>query len=93
MRQLLIDQQTAAVTTEPFYVDGSHLIGIKCTGVSGAEVIDVQVQVGGTYQALLDSTGAAVTITSTNRPFTINASGSYVFVKPVTTNPVTIQAD
>ena len=93
MRTLIIDQRTTAIVTDPFYVDGSKAIGIKCSGVSGAEVIAVKVQVGGGLQNVLDSTGTAVTIDSNNKPFTINASGSYVFDKPVTANPVTIQAD
>lgn len=93
MQQILINKQTAAVTSNPFYLDGSKAVGLKCTGVAGAEVVNLQVQVGDIFQNVLDSTGAAVTFTSTNKPITVTGSGTFQVVKPSTAAAVTIQLD
>ena len=93
MALVLFGKVTAAATSNPFTVDRTQTVGLKCSGVAGAEVINLQVQCGDVFQNVLDSAGSAVTFTSTNKPITINASGVYQLVKPVTASAVTIQAD
>jgi hypothetical protein len=93
MSSILFDKITAAATSVPFTVDGYKSVGLKCSGVAGAEVINLKVQCGDEWQNVLDSAGAAVTFTSTNKPITIEGSGQYQLVKPVTASAVTIQAD
>lgn len=93
MSSILFDKITAAQTSVPFTVDGYKTVGLKCSGVSGSEVINLQVQCGDVWQNVLDSAGAAVTFTSANKPITINGSGQYRLVKPSTASAVTIQAD
>lgn len=93
MALVLFDKITAAATSNPFTVDGYRSIGLKCSGVAGAEVINLQVRCGDSWQNVLDSAGAAVTFTSTNKPITITGSGTYQLVKPSTASAVTIQAD
>mgnify|MGYP003441746635 CR=1 len=93
MGLIIFSKQTAAGTSAPFTVERTQSVGIKCSGVAGAEVINLQTQCGDDWQNVLDSAGAAVTFTSTNKPITITASGQYQLVKPVTAAAVTIQAD
>lgn len=93
MALALFDKQTAAGTSNPFTVDGYRSVGLKCSGVAGSEVVNLKVQCGDDWINVLDSAGSAVTFTSTNTPITVSGSGQYVVVKPLTTNPVTIQAD
>ena len=92
--QLILVNNTAAEVISPTFVnDGRRLIGLKCTGVAGAEVVALEVQVGAAFVPVLDSAGAAVTFTSTNIPINISGSGIYRINKPSTVGAVTIQAN
>ena len=93
MSIVIFNKSTIADTSKPFTVDGYRSVGIKCSGVSGAEVINLQTQCGDDWQAVLDSSGTAVTFTSTNKPITVDGSGQYRLVKPATASAVTIQVD
>ena len=94
MATILLNRVTAATTSNPFTVDGYRGVGVKSSGVSGADVVNLQVLCGDTFQNVLDSAGAAVTFTSTNKPVTINASGTYrVLISTTPTTAITVQAD
>lgn len=90
---ILFNNVTAAETSSEFITDGSKSLGLKCSGVSGSEVVNLQVKCGFAFQNVLDSSGNAVTFTSTNKPITVTGSGIYRVVKPSTASPVTIQLD
>lgn len=94
MGLILFDKVTAASTSNPFTVDGYRQVGVKSSGVSGADVVNLQVLCGDNFQSVLDSAGAAVAFTSTNKPVTIIASGTYrVIISTTPTTAITVQAD
>lgn len=89
---ILIDRQTAAVTSNPFKVSRDSVVGVKATGLSGAEVVTLQTLVGDSFQDVKDSAGATVTMTATSPHIRIEASGTYRVTKGVTAS-TTVQAD
>jgi hypothetical protein len=84
MSLLLIDNQTAATTSNPFKVPPGRTPSLKSAGLTGAEVVTLQCEINGNFSDVLDSTGAVVTMTATKPHITINADGTYRVTKGVT---------
>jgi hypothetical protein len=84
MSLLLIDNQTAAATSNPFKVPPGRTPSLKSVGLTGAEVVTLQCEINGNFSDVLDSTGAVVTMTATKPHITINADGTYRVTKGVT---------
>lgn len=93
MSIVLIDAQTAAVTaSQGFSVPSlGQPVGLKSSGLAGAEIVTIQVEVNGTFIDLVESS-AIVTLTVANPHRTINGSGIYRVTKLSTTGAVTVTA-
>lgn len=93
MSIVLIDAQTAAVTaSQGFSVPSlGQSVGLKSSGLAGAEVVTIQVEVNGTFIDLVESS-AVVTLTVANPHRTINGSGIYRVTKLSTAGAVTVTA-
>jgi len=84
MSLVLIDKQTAAFESFPFKVLPGRTPSLKAIGLTGAEVVTLQCEINGNFTDVLDSAGAAVTMTATKPHITINADGTYRVTKGVT---------
>lgn len=88
---VLINAQTAAVTTtnaRGFSVPNrGFAVGIKSTGLAGAETVSIYVNVNGTWV----DTGDTLTAAEPHR--TIQATGTYTVAKDVTAGAVTVVVD
>ena len=93
MSIVLINAQTAAVTySQGFSVPTlGQSVGLKSSGLAGAEVVTIQVEVNGTFIDLVEG-GAVVTLTVANPHRTINGSGIYRVTKLSTVGAVTVTA-
>lgn len=85
----LFNNITAAATSFPFRAKAGD--SLRATGLAGAEVINLLVQVGTQFRAATDSTGAAVTLTATKPDMTFNADAHYQLTKASTAGGVTVQ--
>jgi len=93
MSIVLIDAQTAASTgSQGFSVPSlGQSVGLKSSGLAGAEVVTIQVEINGTFIDLVED-GAVVTLTVANPHRTINGSGIYRVTKLSTAGAVTVTA-
>ena len=93
MSIVLIDAQTAASTgSQGFSVPSlGQSVGLKSSGLAGAEVVTIQVEINGTFIDLVESS-AVVTLTVANPHRTINGSGIYRVTKLSTAGAVTVTA-
>lgn len=89
--ETLINEQTAAATSEVLNRAYDGDITIVAAGLSGAEKIDVEVEyANGSYIDIYDSDGNQIVLTATNNILTIKSFGRYRLVKPVTSSAVTV---
>ena len=84
MSLILINNQTAETTSKPFKVPPGRTPSLKAIGLTGSEVVTLQCEINDQFTDVLDSSGAAVTMTATKPHITINADGTYRVTKGVT---------
>lgn len=91
MTTVLFDAQTAAGSSQGFSVPSlGQSVGLKSKGLTGSEVVTIQVEVNDTFIDLVEG-GAVVTLTVANPHRTINGSGIYRVTK-LLTGTVTVTA-
>lgn len=66
-------------------------VGLKSSGLTGSEVVTIQVEVNGTFINLVEG-GATTTLTVANPHRTITGSGIYRVTKLATAGAVTVTA-
>ena len=85
--QILINALTAAVTDSPRIIVGRlESVGVKASGLAGAETVVIEVSVNGAWVT-------ATTLTATAFTATITASGIYRVTKGSSAGAVTVVAD
>lgn len=87
---VLIVAKTAAETSKPFVVQRNDRVGLKARGLAGAEEITIQRQAddGQFYDIRTNAT-----FTADEDEITIQASGTYRVVKPVTAGAAGVSYD
>jgi hypothetical protein len=87
--KLLIDEQTAEVTTAAFNIDNIYPLTVAASGLAGNETVDVQIEINGTYVDVYES-GTQIQLTETGNIIQINPCGVYRLYKALTVGPVSV---
>lgn len=86
---LVIDEQTDAVTTDSFDLDGDDNTTVVASGLDGTEKIKIQILVNGVFVDMYED-DSIIELSSGSNIKSIRLTGTYQFVKDASAGPVSL---
>ena len=74
----------------PFATDSYDSVTVAASGLSGADIVQLCINVNGVNLQVTDIYGAAINLTAAIAAVALEGGPKYVFVKGITTTPVAI---
>ncbi len=91
--QHTITKPQTATDTKTFYAGPYSSVMLSADGLASTEKVTVNILIGNTVKAFLDSSGTAVTLTATKWNAALPGGPTYQLVKDVTAGACGVYAD